>query len=601
MIIDPDQSSENYVALAQSALASVASDMSASVVEACRADAVLFCFNDAAGGTKVFSADIDGLQTNLVDDLTAFWDRKKRNFAAYDSSGIHHHVDDIGQQFIFLLLPLEADGLRVGALAVAISRSNWIEQPAFSACNQIARLVAMNVNAAQARSKLEVDLAEMNLRAHRLRRQAETDPLTGVENKTSFDSKARERLNAFHRPAALLAVDLDFFKQVNDIYGHQFGDIYLQTIARTLKTSVPDAALVGRTGGDEFCILLDLPRASSNYLEGLLSRVRNDVQRNVALLGKPDLGRVSIGVSLFPTQAAEYERLFAMADTALYACKATERNSTTIYDVAEHGGVFDGDSPNLKVADFETISPAFQPILHLESGACVGLEVLSRQRGYEGEMAVSKSIGWMLGDHHIAPKLTRHIIHRALDDLCSLCNLNELDAPDLWLNVTKFDLLDPEFVFDLQGMLDTHCVSWCSIVIEVNEETMLGERSGQIYHSLQEMRHRGARVALDDFGTGYAGLMHVREWPVDIIKIDRSFVRNIATDRHASVVVEALLMIANSMNQIVVVEGLETEEQLTCARALKCDYGQGYLFDRALTREELSTYLVCPEAEAMSA
>jgi len=222
-----------------------------------------------------------------------------------------------------------------------------------------------------------------------------------------------------------------------------------------------------------------------------------------------------------------------------------------------------------KATDFSPISPWFQPILDLTSGDCVGLEILARFTGTQEDGGTApvgsgaRQLNWMFGHHYIAPRLTRHILKSALAHLNALAEDNCFRARDIWLNLTKFDLLDPEFVFDVQLLLD---------------------QGG----SLQEMRQRGARVALDDFGTGYAGLTHVRDWPVDIIKIDKSFVKNIDTDSHARVVVEALMMIARSMKQKVVVEGIETPSQLSCIRDLGCDYGQGFLFDRALSPKQLA-------------
>nr|WP_239479963.1 bifunctional diguanylate cyclase/phosphodiesterase [Actibacterium sp. 188UL27-1] len=434
----------------------------------------------------------------------------------------------------------------------------------------------------------------MNRRAQRLSRKAELDALTQVENKAAFERKVRQRMADRKRPAALLALDLDYFKQVNDIYGHQFGDVYLLTLAETLRTNLPEKAIIGRTGGDEFCVLLDMPETGRNYLNTILLGLRTAIQRNVAVLGKPDLGRVSIGVSLFPQQATRYDQLLEQADIALYSSKGVERNTTTIFSSELSNLVYSRDSRSVAPAalDFQKITPHFQPIIDFSNGTCDGIEVLARWEDPDHGVMGPEQFYWMFRDHRLASKLTLHIVERAFQQLAEAQKTGWNGAPDLWINVTSHDLLAPEFVFDLQTILTEFGVSWDSIVVEVSEGSMLGERSGQLSRSLEEMRRRGARVALDDFGTGYAGLTHIRDWPVDIIKIDRTFVEQIADDESAQVVVQAVIMIAKTMSQRVVAEGIETHAQLSTVLELGCNFGQGFLLSPALSAEDLS---VCPQ------
>jgi EAL domain-containing protein (putative c-di-GMP-specific phosphodiesterase class I) len=239
----------------------------------------------------------------------------------------------------------------------------------------------------------------------------------------------------------------------------------------------------------------------------------------------------------------------------------------------------------------EGVTASFQPLIDLDSGTCAGLEVLARaSNAAHGEGTTGFS--WMFRDHNIAPKLTRHMLNVSLK---TLANLPAHLTPDLWVNLTKFDLLDAEFAFDLQTLLDTYGLAWERIVAEVHEDVILADRGGQTYHSLQEIRRRGGRVALDDFGMGYAGLTQIRDWPIDVIKIDRSFIQGVDTDPHARVVIQALLMIASSRGIDVVAEGIETEAQAKAIRALGCRYGQGFVFDPALPADQLERHLMAFE------
>ena len=240
-----------------------------------------------------------------------------------------------------------------------------------------------------------------------------------------------------------------------------------------------------------------------------------------------------------------------------------------------------------RVDDLSQVTARYQPIVDLTSGICTGVEALARPSNQDAQ-SVTKGLAWMFRDHKLAPRLTRHILDTAL---YSLARLPAPLAPDLWINLTKFDLLDVEFVFDFQTLLDHFDMPWTRIVVEVHEDVMLADRNGQTFHSLQEMRRRGARVALDDFGSGYAGLKHMRDWPIDIIKIDQSFVRDIDQDDHARVVVEALMMITQARGIEVVAEGLETQTQVASVKTLKCRYGQGFVFDPALADFDLARRL----------
>lgn len=502
--------------------------------------------------------------------------------------GLEHRVVEPFGEMILILLPIVGVSQRIGAMAVALATGHWSNRKVFETCAKVAALAATVLESGRSCQQLEADLADADKRMSTMMRSSEIDPLTKVENKSSFERKARERLKTSGRPAAMLGLDLDHFKQVNDLYGHQFGDQYLETVAEAIRISFPDKAIVGRTGGDEFCVLLDIPEVGSRYLDSVLTHVRRAIGRASAMLGKPKLGRVSIGVSLFPDHAEDYGELMGMADVALYVSKRGDRNTTTVFnsslgtpaEIEEKGG-----SAPLK---YNRITTFFQPVVALETDRWSGVEVLARWRDREGQMRLPDTFGWMFRDHRSASRLTLHIVEIALDQLARQGYLCGDGALDVWINVTDQDLLSAEFVFDLQGVLMLHDIPWQKVVIEVNEESMLGEKNGSVFTSLKEIRRRGGRVALDDFGTGYAGLAHVSNWPIDIIKIDRSFVENVAGDAGARVVVQALLMIARAMDQKVVAEGIETPEQLSVMRALGCDYAQGFLLARPAPADRLA-------------
>ncbi|MEC9311455.1 MAG: diguanylate cyclase, partial [Pseudomonadota bacterium] len=236
-------------------------------------------------------------------------------------------------------------------------------------------------------SELAFELATLSSRMGRLQKLTETDPLTHLNNRSTFENLIRDRIESSQQDFAFVIIDVDHFKMINDIYGHQFGDIYLKTIARTLRNTAPEGTVSGRLGGDEFGLSIPLPRGGRSYLDRLLSRMRNDIQRAIAVLNKPDLGHVSIGACQFPLDAAGYTKLYELADCALYAAKNAGRGKSVIFHKSHHVRYNTRELGRLfhhAVRDNQ-IHPNFQPIVDLESKNCVGFEVLARWRDISGK------------------------------------------------------------------------------------------------------------------------------------------------------------------------------------------------------------------------
>ncbi len=488
--------------------------------------------------------------------------------------------DRQGVPFRFVLVPLSLHDEVFGACTLAIAESQWDDLTGREICESVGALVSLLVADFCSKTDLEIDLIDMQRRIDRMTRRAETDPLTLVENKASFEKKAQARLSVSSGAVALLVLDVDNFKKVNDIFGHQFGDNYLRNVAVALQRTCPSGTLIGRIGGDEFCVLLELPSSTQSFLDSIDKQLRAFLQRGAALMGKPELARVSIGVAIFPMQALDYHSLFSAADAALYASKRSGRNTTTTYNAAMKALLRHRDFAEyfFRSLEEERIVAHFQPIIDLTSRRCVGYEALARWHDAANGIMTPKSFEAVFQDYRMASALSVRIIGNALDNVRKLPGFYDNEAATLWFNLTRFDLVNPEFVFEMQSALSRNRLNWDRVVIELTERVMLGERSGQVYRSLEEIRRRGGRVAFDDFGTGHAGLLHVKDWPVDIIKIDRSFTSEIGISERDRIVVQALLQIASSMGQDVVAEGIETAEQLETLVEMGCRYGQGFLF-----------------------
>lgn len=433
----------------------------------------------------------------------------------------------------------------------------------------------------------EADLRTSKTQCAQLRQQVQTDALTGLKNTRAFTDGARARLIPPHHTYALILIDIDHFKRINDVFGHAFGDKYLQAIATALSASTPKDANLGRVGGDEFALLVKLPGAGSRaYLTDLLTRCRNSVQRGAATLGKPELGRISIGISRFPAHGETYADLFQCADAALYAAKASGRGTVMIYDAEEHArfNKCELETRFFVAKKHNRIQPYFQPIVDLASGCCVGFEALARWIDADGRVRLPGEFDALFRDHRTAEPLTRLMIASGLEHFARWRQQAGTagETARLSLNLTAFDLMNPEFVFELQSELGRVGLDWSAITLEITENIVLGESKGQIYHSMLELRARGARLAMDDFGTGHGGFQHLRDLPVDVLKVDHQFIRSSMGTKTDRAVVEAILSIAERCDMKVVAEGIETCAQLAELKRLGCAYGQGFYFNEAL-------------------
>ncbi|EAQ04093.1 signal transduction protein containing a membrane domain an EAL anda GGDEF domain-like [Pseudooceanicola batsensis HTCC2597] len=492
-----------------------------------------------------------------------------------------------GTHFVFHTLPLTGpDAESAGLLAFAFDGRPGDHRA--EACRRLARCAEAIWATHDTLSGLAYEVMTLTSRTARLKRISETDALTQLENRTSFENKVRAELEAAPESAAFLIIDIDHFKLTNDLYGHQFGDTYLTTIARALGASFPETSIIGRLGGDEFGVFTPIPTGGRAYLDGLLARCRSNIQRATATLSKPDMGHVSIGASQFPDHATRYSTLYDQADSALYAAKNAGRGVSTVYDPTHHKQYNNSQLGQqfLDAVERHDILPCFQPIVDLTTGDCAGFEILARWRDSSGHKLIPSQFSAIFRDHALAEKMTRAIMQRAFRDHARAVAPTGR-ALSLALNVTFFDLMNPEFAFEVQSTIAETGFDWSLLTIEVTEQIMLGEPNGQVFRSLNELRRRGARIALDDFGTGYGGLRHLAQWPVDILKIDKYFVDGISAGDRDRAILETITDLARRLGIDVVAEGIETPDQVTGLRDRGCRYGQGFLFDAPLAGDDL--------------
>ncbi|UDL88953.1 EAL domain-containing protein [Mesorhizobium sp. PAMC28654] len=429
---------------------------------------------------------------------------------------------------------------------------------------------------------------------------AERDPLTTLANRFSF---ARD-LDAAIRAAQLqggsvqlLFVDLDRFKEINDNYGHAVGDAVLLGVADRLRAICGEQELAGRLGGDEFGVICVTPVHSE--------RAREIATKTIEAMSKPiDCGRLqlivscSVGIASFPRDAADSPTLQRFADVALYRSKSAGRATWTEFDdtMAAELESRQGLEAELRnaVAAGE-IEPWYQPIISTQSNAVVGVEALARWQHAERGLILPGLFIPLAEESSLIVDLGQAMIDRCCREMYPLISEGHLDYVSI--NLSTRHLRSPSVVEQIARTLARYRFPPSALQLEITESLLLIDFD-QAEERLSHFRALGIRIALDDFGAGYSSLSYIRRLPLDVIKIDRSFARDISADRQAEAVVRAIVQLAQALELDIVAEGIETESQALRLTSCGCFVQQGYLFGRPMPLNEITEYLLAGDLEA---
>ncbi|MFI9027093.1 putative bifunctional diguanylate cyclase/phosphodiesterase [Streptomyces sp. NPDC053560] len=417
------------------------------------------------------------------------------------------------------------------------------------------------------------------------------DPLTGLPNRQWLLERTWSALDDAERVgsrAALVLIDLDRFRSVNDTLGHLAGDRLLLQIAERLRHALPRGAEAARLGGDEFAVLL--PTADS------LTSAQRVARSLVAALGSPlDLDgltlvlEASAGVAVYPDHALDAEGLLRRADVAMYQAKR-DRSGVEVYEAKRDGNTPDrlGLLGDLRRAlDAGEVELHYQPKVRFD-GQVAGLEALVRwvhpDRGRvppDEFIAIAESSGLM-------PRLTEYVLETALGQVARW-RADGLEVP-VAVNVSPRDVHTPGFAGAVAARLARHGVPPGSLQLEITEHVLL-EDPQRAADTLNGLTGHGVKMSLDDFGTGYSSLVHLRRLPVSELKIDRSFVARLAVDTEDAEIVRCTLDLAHSLGLLVVAEGVEDDETWERLRDLGCDAVQGWLVAAAMPPDETTAWL----------
>lgn len=441
-----------------------------------------------------------------------------------------------------------------------------------------------------------VDITERKAAERHLEHLAMSDALTGLANRAHFIATVTQAtknvdsgvVSGADAPAAqgqlaVLLIDLDEFKRVNDTAGHDAGDALLCAVAGRLRHALQPGDMVARMGGDEFAVLLNtLP--DMDALHQILARITDHLHAPLTYRGRPIESRVSIGVALFPDHGDDVAALIKHADIALYHAKNSGRGRATLFGP----GLLDSWEREAAMLDrarhilaHERPCPWYQPKIDLHSGALIGFEALFRCPTKDGTIIMPGDIAAAFEHPELGPAITDRMMDGLVTD-CRRWRAAGLAFGHVAINVSGADLNDDGFAHRLLGRLAQAGLPPSAIEVEVTESVFLGRNADRVGRVLQQLSDAGIAIALDDFGTGYASLSHLKQFPIDVIKIDQRFVRDLETDPDDAAIVRTVLNLAYSLGIRTVAEGVENQRQLDYLRAGGCHYGQGFHFGAAM-------------------
>jgi diguanylate cyclase (GGDEF)-like protein/PAS domain S-box-containing protein len=437
-----------------------------------------------------------------------------------------------------------------------------------------------------------IDITERKQHESRILHMAEYDPLTDLPNRRYLTRFMQDLTDTRQEEApsfAVLFMDLNRFKYVNDAYGHSFGDKLLQTISQNLQAICKTSSLLCRFGGDEFVIIA---KQFTTLKE--LEQKANDL---VAQLEQPiniddhtvNIG-ASIGIAIYPYDGAAPEELIKNADTAMFRAKKAGLNCQFFStEMAEHAiTVLSLESRLREAVQSGAIELHYQPQFSIASGKVIGLEALARWTDSSGLgispltfIAIAEETGLII-------PLGQNLLRKALEQI-RMWHEQGLDLR-VAVNVSARQFLDKDFVVNTIQLVKDTGAPIHLLEIELTESALLEDRDAAI-KKLQQLRDAGISIALDDFGTGHSSLSYLHQLPLDIVKIDQSFIFGMLQDPRHEVICKAITHLAHDLDLQVVAEGIETEEHLEKLQEFGCDIGQGYLFSKPLPADQLAPVL----------
>ncbi len=446
------------------------------------------------------------------------------------------------------------------------------------------------------------DISELKAAQLQMENLAFYDPLTGLANRRLFRNRLDKAVKSVQRNGtsmALMFLDMDQFKRVNDTLGHDAGDVLLKEVAGRLSNTVRENDTVSRIGGDEFTILLTDVHHTSDVLT-VAEKLLAVMARPIRIKGQDIISTVSIGITLTPDDATDANTLMKNADLAMYRAKELGRNNFQFFSEDMNRSILEHLALEKEITEAlarEQFSLVFQPKIGLFDFRVTGIETLLRWHHPEKGMIppdrfipVAEETGQIL-------ELGSWVLEQSCRQISSLIRSKVLpSSAKVAVNLSARQFNDPNLLQKIRNVIDISKIPPACLELELTESTLMADVEGAIA-TMQALRDIGVSIAIDDFGIGYSSLSYIKRFPIDVLKVDRSFVMDIPEDKNDMAITAAVIAMAHKLGLTVVAEGVESEEQLHFLRRNNCDEGQGYLFSRPLSLAQLHQFLMQHKAQ----
>ena len=535
------------------------------------------------------------IQGYKADGTTFYWNKASEQIYGYSQQ------EAVGQNLLDLIIPsymhdgvaqamakMAATGQGAPSEELALRRKDGSLVPVYSG-HAVIKLPDMEPQI----FCIDLDLTERKQQAAELAFLADYDPITLLPNRQYFMQRVAEALQlASNNHCAVLLLDLDNFKNINDSFGHSAGDELLRLVSQRLQRLCLPEHILARLGGDEFAVLVTKISglAQLNLLTGKLMQA---LQQPCMLANKVEvIPAASLGIALWPEHATDPEGLLRAADAAMYAVKSQGRNNIAFYDAgltvqARQRVVM--ESRLRSAINLGQLYCVYQPQLELSSGRIVGAEVLLRWHDEQlGQVSpaefipLAESCGLI---HQLGLWVLQHSCHQVSQWLQA-----GLPAFRLAVNVSAQQFAKDTMLQQLKQVLQDSGLSAHLLELEVTESALMTDEV-RVIDTMHQIRALGVRLAIDDFGTGYSSLSYLKRLPLDVLKIDKRFIEHIPAEQDDKQIASAIIALAHTMNFKVLAEGVETAEQLQFLQQQGCDYYQGYYFSKPLAADDFAALL----------
>jgi len=432
-----------------------------------------------------------------------------------------------------------------------------------------------------AQHALRSSIRKERRRSQQLKWTSEHDALTRLPNRRAFEARLQDmtlRAPEAESEVGLLLIDMDYFKHLNDTLGHGAGDELLRTIATRLKQSVRREDFVARIGGDEFAVILPNVQTEAD-LASVGNTVAAAIQLPLNIGGHIVRPGTSIGGAICPKNRSDADEFLKRADAALYALKRSGRGGFRLFEKYMLDEVKTAAFQLARAREaiaHDSIIAFYQPKVAIRGGAVVGFEALLRYTTSQGTLELPDTLAEAFNDYELAAKIGEQMQRQVARDVRTWIDAG-LPFGRVSINAAPAEFLRDDYAERLLRVLDRHGVSPACIEVEVTEHAFVERGREYVARALDMIKSAGVKISLDDFGTGHSSLSHMRDFPVDLIKIDRSYTNRIAEDEEIAALVAGVIHLACSLGLEVVAEGVETTQQFELLRSAGCHFAQGYL------------------------